>query len=411
MLTVTSEKTSLRDLTIAELRRVAWHHIEPSEFVEDFNDLNFLARVNYAARRTIAEWIDWGSILNVMEEPALEFVISSRKQASPRSSFHLDSDIWSNGKQYSLEFLTNNARHLYLDHAHQQLSITPEFLEKFENQISYNRFFDRFLQARDSDVLREFLMYKDGMFRRFIMQSRSMRYLNREALEDLNQPVPDYYDTVITEQRIMSGQPCDDGQRSFTIWLRKFRRVTGRVNDYPTWNEMLTLMKSHPRLNQNGYVDWIMGRCLENTPEEVAQYPARLSFNPKRVERDAYRHITGTDESTGNEDYNVEFADVIDPPPAQPEPVVSTSDNTGEAPHANPEAALAAINQVMAEMEAVNVATLRVQPMAPYMREPTFFNPILRMPTFSGFMEAGSSTDTPASSEPDESGTDEPDED
>jgi len=398
MLTVTSEKTSLRDLTIAELRRVAWHHIEPSEFVEDFNDLNFLARVNYAARRTIAEWIDWGSILNVMEEPALEFVISSRKQASPRSSFHLDSDIWSNGKQYSLEFLTNNARHLYLDHAHQQLSITPEFLEKFEHQISYNRFFDRFLQARDSDVLREFLMYKDGMFRRFIMQSRSMRYLNREALEDLNQPVPDYYDTVITEQRIMSGQPCDDGQRSFTIWLRKFRRVTGRVNDYPTWNEMLTLMKSHPRLNQNGYVDWIMGRCLENTPEEVAQYPARLSFNPKRVERDAYRHITGTDESTGNEDYNVEFADVIDPP------VQVNADSTGEAPNAEPQSAMAAINQAMAEMIEARVAPQLVQPLV----HPRFINPILQMPTFSGFMAEG--TDTPASSEQDESGTDEPDE-
>jgi len=396
MLTVTSEKTSLRDLTIAELRRVAWHHIDPSEFVEDFNDLNFLARVNYASRRTIADWVDWGSILGVMDEPALEFVISTRKQVS-RTRFHLDTDIWCNDKQYSLEFLTKNAAHLYLDHAHQQLCITPEFLEKFENQISYSRFFDRFLQSRDSDVLREFLFYKDGLFRRFIMQSRSMRYLNREALEDLQQPVPDYYDTVITEQRIMSGQPCDDGQRSFTIWLRKFRRVTGRVNDYPTWNEMLTLMKSHPRLNQNGYVDWIMGRCLENSPEEVAQYPERLSFEAKRVQREAYRHITGTDETQGDADFNVEFADVIDPP------VQASTDSTGEAPNADPQSAMAAINQAMAEMIEARVAPRMVQPMmAP---QGTVFG--LRMPSFVA-MHTHVGSDEEGSDQPD-SGDEEPD--
>lgn len=392
MLTVTSEKTSLRDLTIAELRRVAWNRINPDEFVEDFNDLNFLARVNYASRRTIAEWVDWGSILRVMDEPALEFVISTRKQVS-RSRFYLDSEVWCSEKQYSLEFLTKHANHLYLNHAHQQKCITPEFLEKFRDHINYSHFFDQFLQSRNTDVLREFLLYKDGLFSRHIMQSRGMRYLNREALKELNQPVPDYYDTVITEQRIMSGQPCDDGQRSFTIWLRKFRRVTGRPNDYPTWNEMLTLMKTHPRLNQNGYVDWIMGRCLENTPEEVAQYPERLSFNPKRVERDAYRHITGTDETTGDADFNIEFADVINPQPVQ-----TPSESTDDAPHAEPQSAMgAAINQAIAEM----VVT-------PRMVTPRFINPILQMPTFSGFMVED--TDTPASSEQDDSGTDEHDE-
>lgn len=393
MLTVTSEKTSLRDLTIAELRRVAWQHIDPSEFVEDFNDLNFLARVNYASRRTIADWVDWGSILSVMDEPALEFVISTRKQVS-RTRFHLDSEIWGSEKQYSLEFLTKHANHLYLDHAHQQKCITPEFLEKFEDHISYSRFFDRFLQARDTDVLREFLLYKDGLFRRYIMQSRSMRYLNREALEDLNQPVPDYYDTVITEQRIMSGQPCDDGQRSFTIWLRKFRRVTGRANDYPTWNEMLTLMKSHPRLNQNGYVDWIMGRCLENTPEEVAQYPERLSFNPKRVERDAYRHITGTDETTGDADFNIEFADVINPQPVQTQTESTESTSNPE----QEDSPMAALDRAIAAMIEGRVTPQMVQPMtAP---QGTTF--ALRMPIFGGFVDSG--MDNPSSSDQDESG-------
>lgn len=357
MLTVTSEKTSLRDLTIAELRRVAWQHIKPSEFVEDFNDLNFLSRVNYASRRTIAGWVDWGSVLSVMEEPALEFVINTRKQVS-RSRFLLDSDIWCNEKQYSLEFLTKNAAHLYLDHAYQQKCITAEFIEKFKDQINYSRFFDRFLQYRDFEALREFLMYKDGLFRRYIMQSRSVRYLNRETLEALNQPVPDYFDTVITEQRIMSGQPCDDGQRSFTIWLRKFRRVTGRMNDYPTWNEMLTLMKSHPRLNQKGYVDWIMSRCLENSPEEIAQYPEQLSYRPERVQRDEYRHITGTDESTSNEDYNIEFSDVIDPPVVPPE---TSTDEVED----NSESIISGINQAISDMlEARITPRIRmVQPM------------------------------------------------
>ncbi|UYE98944.1 hypothetical protein XbC2_549 [Xanthomonas phage XbC2] len=399
MLTVTSEKTSLRDLTIAELRRVAWEHIDPSEFVEDFNDLNFLARVNYASRRTIANWVDWGSILCVMNEPALDFVISTRKQVS-RSRFYLDSEMWGYEKQYSLEFLTKHAKHLYLNGAHQQKCITPEFLEKFEDHINYSHFFERFLQTRDIDVLREFLMYKDGLFRRYIMQSRSMRYLNREALEELNQPVPDYYDTVITEQRIMSGQPCDDGQRSFTIWLRKFRRVTGRPNDYPTWNEMLTLMKSHPRLNQNGYVDWIMGRCLENTPEEVAQYPERLSFNPKRVERDAYRHITGTDETTGDADFNIEFADVINPQPVQTQAESTEStESTGNSEQA--ESPMAALDRAIAAMIEGRVTPQMVQPMAAPI---TFAN--LRMPSFMAFQTE--STDHPASSDDGDSGSDEP---
>lgn len=313
MLTIKSEKTSLADLTIAELRDVAWYHLDTDEFVEDLNSIKFLSRLRYADREALAEFYDWGSYLKHMDEEALQMVINAKTFESPRSRWHLDNDIWRHERQFSLEFLTKNAKRLYLNHAVNQTCITPEFVEMFSRELNLNHFFDHFVGTRDVEQFRLFSTYKDGMFMRYIMQSRNMRYLTREALTELGMSVPDYYDTVISEQRIMSGQPCDDGQRSFTIWLRKFRRVTGRVNDYPTWNEMLTLMKSHPRLNGNGYVDWIYGRCLENSAEEVSHYPERLSFQAKRVEQDAYRHITGVSEEQAAADFTVEFADIIDP--------------------------------------------------------------------------------------------------
>lgn len=380
MLTIMSEKTNLRDLTIAEIRRVAWQNIDPEEFIEDFNDLSFLARVNYAARKTIADWVDMGSILSVMDEPALQFIISTRKQVS-RSCFMLDTEIFGNGKQFSLEFLTKNANNLYLDCAYKQNCITPEFIEKFRNKINYERFFSRFAESRNLNMLREYLIYKDGLFRPYIMNSKVMRYLDSEVLEELEQPIPAYYNTVITEQRIMSGQPCDDGQRSFTIWLRKFRRVTGRENDYPTWNEMLTLMKTHPRLNANGYVDWIIQRCLHNTPEEVSLYPERLSYRPDNVRREAYISVTGTDETQGEADFNIEFADVINPPVSESE--VTISSNTDE----DPESVLLTVQNMMSE------TAMEITPRV-YTQDQVFS---LRVPTYSEFVD-DSGTDSPDSS-------------
>jgi hypothetical protein len=402
MLTEKSEKTSLRDLTIAEIRRVSWRNIDPSEFVEDFNDLTFLARVNYADPGVVANWVDWGGILSVMHEAALEFVISSKKQRARQRRFQLDSDMWSSQVQFSADFLKRNARYLYLNGAVYQRCITPEFLDEFRDQISYNHFFDRFLQYRDGDeaLLHDFLVYKDGMFRRWIMQSKGMRYLTRAGLESMNQPVPEYYDTVIDEQRIMSGQPCDDGQRSFTIWLRKFRRVTGRPNDYPTWNEMLTLMKSHPRLNHNGYVDWIMGRCLENSPETVAQYPERLSYRPNRVERESYTHITGVNEAQGEADFQIEFADVLDPtgstgidatPESDDEEGTEVDDSTDRVEDAAPN--LFPWTRAV-QVDGIEVSQ-RVQPMQPMNR----FMP--------RFMNVSVNFDGDTGTEPDDLGTDE----
>lgn len=313
MLTIISEKTSLRDLSISELRRVSWNHIDASNFTEDLNDTNFLARLSYANKTQFAKMADWGDFVSEMREEALTMLISAYKQLYPRSRFQINSSMFNSGVQYSLEFLTTNAHYLYLHSCFSQDCVTPEFIEEQSDYINYGHFFEHFLRNSDIEKLRPFITYKNGMFLRWINSSRSVRYMNREILNHLNLPVPSYQDTLISEQRIMSGQPCDDGQRSFTIWLRKFRRVTGRVNDYPTWDEMLTLMKSHPRLNNNGYVDWIYSNCLTNSDDEIARYPTSLSYQPTRVRLDAYGHITGVDIGQAEEDYNVEFADVVNP--------------------------------------------------------------------------------------------------
>jgi hypothetical protein len=380
MLTIISEKTSLRDLSISELRRVSWNNIDPSEFTEDLNDTNFLARLSYANKVKLVEMVDWGDFVVEMNEDALMMLISAHKQLYSRTRFQLSSRMFETDKQFSLEFLTTNARYLYLHGSFSQDCVTPEFVEEQSDYINYGHFFEHFLRRNDIDKLRPFITYKNGMFLRWISSSRSVRYMNREMLNHLNFPVPSYQDTIITEQRIMSGQPCDDGQRSFTIWLRKFRRVTGRVNDYPTWDEMLSLMKSHPRLNNNGYVDWIYSNCLTNSDQVINQYPTSLSYQPTRVRIDAYRHITGVDNEQANEDYNVEFYDVVNPNSTveievndstdETEVTDSTeSDSTDEFGSEAPD-----IDLAMTEMV---VSARSVQPMTEFVMD---FSNILRTP-------------------------------
>lgn len=312
MLTIKSEKTSLMDLSINELSNVAWEYLEVEEFVDDLNNPNFLARMMYGKNKEVlASLTKCDNFIAYVPEAFLAKMIDARKIQTEH--FKIGTSMFYDGKQYSIEFLTKYADHIELYHVEYQKSITPEFLEKYHNEIDVSSFWSRFDRTFGIENLKHFATYKNGMFLEEIQESEAIRYLTISDLESLGMPVPDYYHNVMTEQRVMSGDPCNDGQRSFSIWLRKYRRVSNNPTGFPTWNDLLELYKKYPRMNQHSYVDWLHDRAVTNREDYVNEYPEHLSYSPSNISFGEYRDIAGEDHK--EEDYAIEFSDVLQPEP------------------------------------------------------------------------------------------------
>ena len=309
MLTIKSSKTSLLDLSIYELANVAWEYLEIPDFVEELSNPKLLTRLMYGSNKKIlADFTEHEPFLMYCSEFTISKMIDAYLEVYQVDELRLDSCMFYNNKQYSLEFLEKYKQYIRLYHVDRQQCLTPEFVAKNRNEMDTNEFWANFSTVIGNERLREFIEYNDGELKDDIMHSRAIRMLTANQLIELGLPVPDHYNTVLTEQRIMSGQPCNDGQRSFTIWLRKFRRTTNNSTAYPTWNELLELYKKYPRMNNDGYIDWIFSMALFNSEETVQSYSEKLSYSPERITVSDYISEAG---SGTEEDYEIEFSDVI----------------------------------------------------------------------------------------------------
>lgn len=311
MLTIKSDKTSLLDLSIRDLRNVAWEHLRLRDFEEDFKNPKLLGRLKYIGNDLLVNFSYNDVFLMNCPEEFIEAMIIARIKNGERR-FCLDSSMFYDRKQYSIEFLTKYAEHLPMNYAEHQKSITPEFLDRHYDRMDTGEFWGNFGDSVGMDKLSEFLTYSNGRFKDEMLDSSLMRYCTKDDLIALNMTVPNFYDNVMTEQRVMSGDPCNDGQRSFSIWLRKYRRVNNDPNGFPTWNDLLELYKKYPRMNQHGYVDWLHHRAVTNDERYVNEYPEHLSYSPKEITFDGYRHVAG--EENQKEDFEIEFADVNETP-------------------------------------------------------------------------------------------------
>lgn len=310
MLTIKSDKTSLMDLSINDLQNVAWEYLEVEDFLDDLKNPNFLARMMYGKNKEVLDSLcEHDNFLVHAPEEFMAKMIDARKVKYEH--FKLSTMMFYDRKQYSIEFLTKYAEHIEMYHVEHQKSITPEFFEKYHDEIDVSSFWERFDRTFGVEKLKEFAKHKNGMFLDEINDSEVIRYLTICDLENLELPVPDYYHNVMTEQRVMSGEPCNDGQRSFSIWLRKYRRVSNNPTGFPTWNDLLELYKKYPRMNQHSYVDWLYARAVYKDADAVNEYPQHLSYSPKNISVNEYLDEAGDDHK--EEDYKIEFADVLQP--------------------------------------------------------------------------------------------------
>lgn len=308
MLTIKSSKTSLLDLSIKDLSNVAWNFLDVHEFADELSNPKLLTRLMYQSNKKIlADMIEEEKYLMVCSEPTISKMIDAYLEVYPEDDLRLDGCMFYDEKQYSLEFLQKYKKYIRLYHVEHQKCITPQFLAENYDSMDTNEFWANFSTVIGIEKLPEFITYNNGELKNEIMKSKAIIHVPKKQLIELNIDVPAYYDTVLTEQRIMSGQPCNDGQRSFMIWLRKFRRTTNNSTAYPTWNELLELYQQHPRMNHNGYIDWIYSMALFNSPETVQQYNEKLSYSPSNISAAVYvaETETGTDE-----DFAIEFSDV-----------------------------------------------------------------------------------------------------
>ena len=362
MITLKSEKTNLMDLSFEELRNVAWEAIDADSFAKEINNPNFIARVMYADKNILVQLSKNDDFIAISNEYMISKMLDVR--LLNENNFKLSSSMFQDRKQFSLEFIEKYINNIHINYLEYQSCITPEFLDIHYDRMDVDEFWDNFFSTIGAERAAQFVTYKNGQFCDLVMSSESLRYATAEDLTTLGLPVPDYYNTVMTEQRVMSGEPCGDGQRSFTIWLRKYRRVFNDPKGYPTWNNLLELFKRHPRMNQHDYVEWLFERALKKSEERVSEFSETLSFNAATVEREVYANITGSE--TAQEDYEIEFSDVLHPEMNEDVQVNSTENelveilNAGFPPvDANP------LTWLNMSFPVVEVTPARVQPRDP----------------------------------------------
>lgn len=305
MLTIKSEKTSLLDLSINELRDVAWDYIDAKQFVDELKDPKLLTRLMYGKNKEIFSVIFDSENISFMLYAPNEFLAKMIDALKEKGEpFTLSSHIFSK-RQFSLDFLNKYADNLNLYHAERQESIDVNFLDKYYDRLDISSFWEHFHKNSTTERIKEFVLFGDGKYKEDMTNFGAIKFLTADELNSIGLEVPEYYNNVMTEQRVMSGDPCSDGQRSFSIWLRKYRRVHNDPTGFPTWNQLLELYKKYPRMNNNGYIDWLYSRAVKNSDSYVQQFDNELSYSPSNITYSDYRDIAGDENS--QEDFKIEF--------------------------------------------------------------------------------------------------------
>lgn len=288
MFSVKSEKTSLLDLTINELRNVVWNRIDDEEFVEELKDVKLLTRIKEADIEIFK--VSHIPNLEYYGQEAIEFVLDSLMSVGYSKT--LPSAIFDKN-QFPIEFLEKYEKLLPLYYIEQQQCITPEFYDKHHEEMDTSRFWERMF-GNDLDRIRKWSSYDNGKFHEKLMSSSAIRFLPAKSLSELGLDVPNYYNNVISVQRIMSYDPCSDGQRAFSVWLRKYRRVYKDETGYPTWDQLLTMYADNPRMDNGSYMSWIHQNVLKLTEDQISEYRTTLSIGETSTEQ--YEEVTGEDE-------------------------------------------------------------------------------------------------------------------
>lgn len=283
------EDSNLIDLPVELLHKVEWEYMDLCDFIEDFNNIIMLERLAEVYKDVKEDhiFLKLFEIAHHLDDETLEF-ITAHLVGIDYPDLSIGGSVFYDGRQLPREYVEKYADYMDLYNVERQGWIDPEFFEKYEHRMDVSSFWGNFNTYHTFENMKEWFMYSNGKYVPTMMEYGVCNNITAQEFTELGIPVPDCYNTVITAQRIMSGDPCNDGQRSFAIWLRKYRRVYNDPDGFPTWGNLIELCKKHPRMNNDGYVDWIHSRALFNSEEEVSNYPTELQINVRRIDDDDY---------------------------------------------------------------------------------------------------------------------------
>ncbi|QXO12215.1 hypothetical protein pEaSNUABM44_00554 [Erwinia phage pEa_SNUABM_44] len=287
MLAFKSDKTSLLDLSVEEIRRLAWRHMDFSDFEDEINDKKFLIRMRLADKNMFSYILTRDEVCFLNKE-TIGFMLES---LGSDFTEEVNANMFRDNAQYPIEFLERYNRNIPMYHVEHQKCITPEFLSKYKNRMDLSNFWSRFSRNHDVSTYAVWANYNDGEFRSDMEEYCVTRYYTAAQLASCGMTAPEYYNNIMNEQRVMSGDPCSDGQRSYAIWLRKYRRTFKDETGYPTWDQLLQLFEQHPRMNNNGYIDWLFDRAVRHDDEYISEYRETLEIG--EVSERAYANETG----------------------------------------------------------------------------------------------------------------------
>lgn len=288
--------TELLDLPIETLRKVEWDYMDLYDFSSEFNNEILLQRLadvfkDVKENHIFHKLFDIG---NLLEDSTLEFITDNLIEIG-YPEFSINGSIFYDGRQLPREYVEKHASRIDMYNIERQGWIDPEFFEKYEDRMDVGAFWNVFGEYRTFEDMKVWFTFEDGKYVQTMMEHGVCNKVTAAQFTEIGLPVPECYNTVITAQRIMSGDPCNDGQRSFAIWLRKYRRVYNDPDGFPTWDNLIELCQKHPRMNNDGYVDWIHSRALFNSEQVVSTYPTELGINVRRIDDDDYaREVRNT---------------------------------------------------------------------------------------------------------------------
>lgn len=314
MLTRISTKSSLLDLSFDDLKQVAWELLDydDQQIINEIINPVIHNRLLHTAPKILAEWYNQNSIITHFDEAGLERIITANIKVGV-SRFNLSCIIFNDRKQYSKDFIVRNKEYIDYNYIEHQEWITPDFLYENRDLMDVSNFFDCFASNQGISAYEEFNSFMDGVWSSKLDQSDLLCYATIDECKELGITPPANLHAVITEQRVMSGDPCGDGQRSYAIWLRKYRREFNDPNGYPTWDHLLQLFKKHPRMNSNGYVDWLRHQVVNHSEAIVSRAVPHLSYSPTNINVLVYQEVTGVSHNEAETNFNTEFLDVTNP--------------------------------------------------------------------------------------------------
>lgn len=293
------EQTELMALPISVLPNIEWECMDLDDFTDEFRNPKMIRRLKYACRDIKSKHIFSRLLRNLPHNYDVDQIIDmvNHLKEIGHEPVVIGATMFNNKRQFPREFIEANLDSIEMYHIENQGWIDPEFFEKHSGNMDRDNFWEQFGRVRTPEQIRYWYEYNNNQYVETMTYNNVFEQFTVQQLNEIGIPVPDYYNTVITAQRIMSGDPCHDGQRSYAIWLRKYRRVYNDPDGYPTWGHLMELCHKHPRMNNDGYVDWIRSRCLHNSEEVVRQARATLEIKPKSITEDTYQsYVQNTDD-------------------------------------------------------------------------------------------------------------------